>query len=184
MLCQVFFCKFPTVAPWQPTTIGGLQIHDLYWGSHIQHINSTHSLIPPHESGDYHWYCGLHKQYGAAPAPGTSVEAGASPSGVPLTIRHLAISWNPGGTPLGQHPYLLHPGLPILGRLQMRWTWNCPPGPAILLLRGIKLFYTTVNCSYSTAGVLWICRVHFLQQLPFGRNEPVSTVDIPVFLLP
>ena len=103
---------------------------------------------------------------------------------VPPAVRHSAISWNPGGTPLGWHPYLLHPGVPALGSLWTRQTWKHPPGPAILLLRGVRLFYTTLNCSYGVTGVLQMCRVHFLQWPSFERNEPVLTVDIPVFLLP
>ena len=38
---------------------------------------------------------------GAALVSGTSMEIGASSVGVPLVVRHQAISQNPGGTPLG-----------------------------------------------------------------------------------
>ena len=115
---------------------------------------------------------------GAALVSGTSMETGAFPLGVPPVVRHQAISQNPGGTPSGQHPYLLYHGVPALGNLWMRWTEKHPQGPTILLPRSVRLFYIAWNYGCSTTGVLWVCRVHFPQQLPFGRNEPLPTLGI------
>ena len=89
-----------------------------------------------------------------------------------------------GDSPLGQHLDLLHPGVPALGSLWTRQTQKHPPCPTILLLIGITLFCTTLNCGYGATQVLQIWRMYPLQWLPFGRNEPLSTVDIPVFHLP
>ena len=62
--------------------------------------------------------------------------------------------------------------------------WKHPPGPTILLLQGIRLSYAILNCSWGATRLLQICRVYFLQQPPFERNEPLSIAGIPVFLLP
>ena len=53
----------PLFPPSSLLPLGALQIHDLYWGSHSRHINSTHSLIPPHGGRDQHCYHGLYQWY-------------------------------------------------------------------------------------------------------------------------
>ena len=121
---------------------------------------------------------------GAALVSGTSMETGAPPQGF-LWLSGTQLSPGTlGGAPLGQHPYPLCPGALALGSLQMRWTQKHPPGPTILLLRGIRPFYTSWNCGCGTSGVPQVCRIHSLQQQPFGRNGLLPTSGIPVLCLP
>ena len=106
-LHQVFFCQFlhcnPLVANlhW-----GGLQIHDLHWGSHGQYINSAHFFIPAHGGGDYCCYCGLYQWHQGCTGLRNIYGDRGFPSGVSLAVRHPAISWNPGGSPFGLAPLL------------------------------------------------------------------------------
>ena len=159
---------------------GALQIHDLHQASHGQYINSAHFFIPPHGGGDHCCYHGLYQWYQGCTGLRNIHGDRGFPFGISLVVRHQAISQHTGGTPLGWHPYSLHPGVLALGSLWMRWSQKHPPGPTILLLRGVRLFYTTWNYICGVAEVLQVCRVHFLQWPPFERNEPLPTSGIPV----
>ena len=63
----------------------------------------------------------------------------------------------------------------------MRLTQKHPHGPTILLLKGIGFFNVAWNYGCSALlGLLQVGRVHFTQQPPFRRNEPLPTLGILV----
>ena len=113
-----------TAPPGGLLPLRGLQIHDPHQGSHSQHIYSACCLILCTEVEITVAIAGSIGGIGVAPASGTSMETGTSPFGISPAVRHWDIFWNPRGTSLGWHLYLLHHGMLALGSLQMRQTWK------------------------------------------------------------